>query len=58
MPDAWYVRCGKRRADRSYFIVHRATVEPSPRLLIFRDWLLEQARTTTEGTHNASRKTA
>ena len=38
------------RADRSYFIVHPDAVEPSPRLLIFRDWLLEQARTTTEGT--------
>jgi LysR family glycine cleavage system transcriptional activator len=46
------------RADRSYFIVHPATVEPPPRLLIVRDWLLEQARTTTEGTHHASRKTA
>ena len=43
------------RADRSYFIVYPDAIEPSPRLLIFRDWLLEQASTTTEGTHNASR---
>lgn len=34
------------RADRSYFIVYPAELPPSPRLLVFRDWLLEQARAT------------
>lgn len=34
------------RADWSYFIVYPDAIEPSPRLLIFRDWLLEQARGT------------
>jgi LysR family glycine cleavage system transcriptional activator len=37
------------RADRSYFIVWPSGVGPSPRLLIFRDWLLEQARGTVSG---------
>jgi LysR family glycine cleavage system transcriptional activator len=46
------------RADRSYFIVYPAAVEAPPRLLIFRDWLLEQARTTTERKRHAARKTA
>jgi LysR family glycine cleavage system transcriptional activator len=46
------------RADRSYFIVHPTAIDPAPRLLIFRDWLLEQARTTTERTRHATRKTA
>jgi LysR family transcriptional regulator, glycine cleavage system transcriptional activator len=36
------------RADRSYFIVYPDTGEPGPRLVIFRDWLLEQARRTIE----------
>jgi LysR family transcriptional regulator, glycine cleavage system transcriptional activator len=36
------------RADRSYFIVYPDTGEPAPRLAIFRDWLLEQARRTIE----------
>jgi LysR family transcriptional regulator, glycine cleavage system transcriptional activator len=31
------------RSDRSYFIVFPDRIEPSQRLLIFRDWLLEQA---------------
>jgi LysR family glycine cleavage system transcriptional activator len=35
------------RANRSYFIVWPSGIEPSPRLLIFRDWLLEQARGST-----------
>jgi LysR family glycine cleavage system transcriptional activator len=34
------------RADRAYFIVWPDSLAPSPRLLIFRDWLLEQARST------------
>jgi LysR family transcriptional regulator, glycine cleavage system transcriptional activator len=34
------------RAQRSYFIVYPDHIEPPPRLLIFRDWLLEQARAT------------
>ena len=34
------------RAQRSYFIVYPDSIEPSPRLLIFRDWLLEQAQAT------------
>jgi LysR family glycine cleavage system transcriptional activator len=33
-------------ADRSYFIVYPERLEPPPRLLIFRDWLLMQARQT------------
>jgi LysR family glycine cleavage system transcriptional activator len=37
------------RADRSYFIVYPAAVQPSQRLLMFRDWLLEQAQETTRG---------
>jgi LysR family glycine cleavage system transcriptional activator len=36
------------RADRSYFIVYPDTAEPAPRLVLFRDWLLEQARSTIE----------
>ena len=36
------------RADRSYFIVYPDTGELAPRLVIFRDWLLEQARRTIE----------
>jgi LysR family glycine cleavage system transcriptional activator len=35
------------RADRSYFIVYPEAVEPPLRLLIFRDWLLEQARSVS-----------
>ena len=51
------------RADRSYFIAYPASAEPSPRLLIFRDWLLEQARGTVAPAHaerdrHATRKTA
>jgi LysR family glycine cleavage system transcriptional activator len=34
------------RAQRSYFIVYPDHIEPPPRLLIFRDWLLEQAQAT------------
>jgi LysR family glycine cleavage system transcriptional activator len=34
------------RAQRSYFIVYSGSMEPSQRLLIFRDWLLAQARMT------------
>lgn len=34
------------RADRSYFIVYPERLDPAPRLLIFRDWLLMQARKT------------
>jgi LysR family transcriptional regulator, glycine cleavage system transcriptional activator len=34
------------RADRSYFIVFPSKIEPSPRLLTFRDWLLERAGQT------------
>jgi LysR family glycine cleavage system transcriptional activator len=47
------------RADRSYYIVYPDHSKPSPRLLIFRDWLLEQARPPTlmEGKH-AARQTA
>jgi LysR family glycine cleavage system transcriptional activator len=47
------------RADRSYYIVYPDQIEPSPRLLVFRDWLLEQARslTSVEGNH-AARQTA
>jgi LysR family transcriptional regulator, glycine cleavage system transcriptional activator len=33
-------------AQRSYFIVYPDSIEPPPRLLIFRDWLLEQAQAT------------
>jgi LysR family glycine cleavage system transcriptional activator len=44
------------RADRAYFIVYPAVNEPPPRLLIFRDWLLAQAR--TERTRHATGKTA
>lgn len=32
------------RANRSYFVVYPEQITPSPRLLTFRDWLLEQAR--------------
>ena len=32
------------RAERSYFIVYPEQLAPAPRLLIFRDWLLMQAR--------------
>jgi LysR family glycine cleavage system transcriptional activator len=46
------------RADRSHFIVYPDTIDPAPRLLIFRDWPLEQARTTAERTRHATRKTA
>ncbi len=51
------------RADRSYFIVYPAAAEPPPRLQIFRDWLLEQARATmqtpqTERRRHAVRQTA
>jgi LysR family glycine cleavage system transcriptional activator len=35
------------RADRSYFIVYPDSIEPPPRLLIFRDWLLKQAASST-----------
>jgi LysR family glycine cleavage system transcriptional activator len=34
------------RAQRSYFVVYPDHIEPPPRLLTFRDWLLEQARAT------------
>jgi hypothetical protein len=34
------------RAERSYFVVYPAAIEPQPRLVIFRDWLLEQATGT------------
>ena len=34
------------RAERSYFIVYPDQLSLSPRLLVFRDWLLEQARAT------------
>jgi LysR family glycine cleavage system transcriptional activator len=34
------------RADRSYFIVYPDLPAPSPRLLTFRNWLLDQARHT------------
>ncbi len=40
------------RAKRSYFIVYPVGIEPSPRLLIFRDWLLEQAQRTIGTPHN------
>ena len=52
------------RADRSYFVVFPDSVEPSIRLLIFRDWLLEQAQRTITQTRppqrnrHAARKTA
>lgn len=48
------------RANRSYFIVYPEGIEPPPRLLIFRDWLLQQARATTgiERTQHATRETA
>ena len=36
------------RADRSYYIVYPDSGERTPRLVIFRDWLLEQARRTIE----------
>lgn len=44
------------RADRSYYIVFPDSVEPSPRLLIFRDWLLRQAQATIGGTTSAQRR--
>jgi LysR family transcriptional regulator, glycine cleavage system transcriptional activator len=34
------------RAQRSYFIVYPDHIQPTPRLLTFRDWLLEQAKAT------------
>ena len=34
------------RAQRSYFIVYPDHADPPPRLLTFRNWLLEQARAT------------
>jgi LysR family transcriptional regulator, glycine cleavage system transcriptional activator len=52
------------RAQRSYFIVYPDSIEPSPRLLVFRDWLLEQAKATMEPSRpmqrsrHAARKTA
>ena len=52
------------RAQRSYFIVYPDSIEPSPRLLVFRDWLLEQAKATigaprsTQRSRHAARKTA
>lgn len=46
------------RADRAYFIVYPAAIEPSPRLQIFRDWLLEQARTTIERSNHGASKAA
>jgi LysR family transcriptional regulator, glycine cleavage system transcriptional activator len=46
------------RADRSYFIVYPQSREPPPRLQIFQDWLLEQARGTIEGSEHATRQTA
>jgi LysR family glycine cleavage system transcriptional activator len=38
------------RAQRSYFIVYPDRLEPSQRLLIFRDWLLAQAQATVSPT--------
>jgi LysR family glycine cleavage system transcriptional activator len=46
------------RADRSYFIVYPKSREPPPRLLIFQNWLLEQARGTIQGNEHATRQTA
>jgi LysR family glycine cleavage system transcriptional activator len=46
------------RADRAYFIVYPEAIEPSPRLQIFRDWLLEQARTTIERSNHGAPKAA
>jgi LysR family glycine cleavage system transcriptional activator len=34
------------QAQRSYFIVYPDHIDPSPRLLTFRDWLLQQAQAT------------
>ncbi len=36
------------RADRSYYIVYPGAAEPPPRLLVFRDWLLQQAQATMD----------
>src|SRR5215469_2039856 len=36
------------RADRAYYVVYPDRAEPSLRLLLFRDWLLEQARETMQ----------
>jgi LysR family glycine cleavage system transcriptional activator len=47
------------RADRSYYVVYPDHVEPSPRLLVFRDWLLEQARApASKDRHHGARQTA
>jgi LysR family glycine cleavage system transcriptional activator len=52
------------RAQRSYFLVYPDSIEPLPRLVTFRDWLLEQARATisparsSQRTRHATRKTA
>jgi LysR family transcriptional regulator, glycine cleavage system transcriptional activator len=39
------------RAQRSYFIVYPDSMQPSQRLLIFRDWLLAQAQATVSPAH-------
>jgi LysR family transcriptional regulator, glycine cleavage system transcriptional activator len=39
------------RAQRSYFVVYPDHIEPLPRLLTLRDWLLEQARATIGAPH-------
>jgi LysR family glycine cleavage system transcriptional activator len=47
------------RAERSYYIVYPAHIEPSQRLAIFRDWLLEQARSPSEKeSEHGTRQTA
>ena len=52
------------RAQRSYFIVYPDSIEPPSRLLIFRDWLLQQAHATinpprpAQRNRHAARKTA
>ena len=52
------------RAQRSYFIVYPDSIEPSQRLVVFRDWLLAQAQATispprsTQRNRHATRQTA
>lgn len=47
------------RADRSYYVVYPDRAETSPRLLVFRDWLLEQARPLSlKEREHGSRQTA
>jgi LysR family glycine cleavage system transcriptional activator len=46
-------------AERSYYIVYPQHAEPSERLSIFRDWLLEQARPPSmRETEHGTRQTA